>query len=162
MSDFLIHYEEYEDNDFPIRISESLVTDYFHSIGYSLAKSELIVGALEKLAITIDGFEAIFQDDERFYKWAKEVYRKEAASQFGYAGYLLAWVDSYGQYQETRFETFREAKREFNRIKSQNLPAAVLEPKLLRTGWKRNPIIKVQYKKLGWLLERKHFKWKPN
>ena len=160
MNEFLIHYEEYDNNDLAIRIDERMVSSYFRSMGYSQSKSELIVGALEKLAITINGLSVLFEDDERFYLWAKEVNRKQAQVIFGYSGYLLAWIDDYGEYKETRLETLREAKREFIHLKLKNLPAAVLEAKKAGRGWLKDPVMSTKYNKLNWRVEMRHFKWK--
>lgn len=159
MKDFLIHYEEYGDNDYVLTITPDIMVKYFIEIGYSQSKSQLIVGALEKLAyFNFHGFAELMDEDVRFYHWAKDYCRRKAEKQFGYEGYLVVYQDENGEYQETLSPTFYEAERLFTHCHEQNLPAGVLKPKAMGYGWCESPIKKTKWQKIEWRFWRNHKK----
>ena len=142
MNDYcLLHYEEFGDNDLRVRITPEVMTKYFKSIGYGDGKAMIIVGAIEKLAFTqIKGFGELMEDDARFYTWAKAHFEKKARTSFGYEGYLVASVNSYGEYSETPCERLEEATVVFDQLVKMGCPSAIYAPRERFYGWKQAPV----------------------
>ena len=157
MNEYLIHYEEYGDNDLQIIITPQIMTKYFNEMGYSYSKSMVIVGALEKFTFTqTKGFAKLVDGDARFYDWAKELNRKQAKFEFGYADHIVAFVDSFGEYREVLCVSEAEAIGEFEKAMENDYPCAIYRQKQKNRGWNATPVKKYKFEKIDWKFWRRH------
>lgn len=157
MDSVLLHYEEYGNNDYLAEISANTIVSYFQEIGYTREKANIIVGAFEKTEfVGTNGFGRLFSEDERFYKFAKEYFRRKAELKFGFDGYLLGYVTSDG-YCEFVVPSYIEANKVFDKMKKEAIPVCLYRHNDTR-GWRKDPIRANNYRKVQRFFVMKHIK----